>query len=154
MNENLKSRYIKSLLTANESYLCINICIRMCWCLDRSKLFRTVTFSLGPGPNRTLAKLAAWVMNKHELSTWVWFQDQLPTHLNRVSCQWVHQLSHMRILFVQCVNSILSKLCFQQPTIRVRMFCSVRYWLICDQCVSFDILYFSLTRRSIIVSCA
>ena len=44
----------------------------------------------GPGQNRTVAKLAVWVVNTPELSIRVRFDANLPTRLDWAGCQRVH----------------------------------------------------------------
>jgi len=57
--------------------------------------------------------------------------------------------SYTAFVFAVC-NSILSKLCFQQPIIRFCIFCSLQYQLISNRCCTFDIWYFCLSEWSII----
>ena len=63
---------------------------------------------------------------------------------------WTHCQQYTRLLFLNFVNSILSKSRFKQPMICYCMLCSVQYWLIWNQCLTFDKLYFCLSGRSII----
>ena len=85
-------------------------------------------------------------------SSQVPFDGKLPTVLQwaggqRVAQQ-IHPSIHKRLLFVEFVNSILSKLRFQQPMICLCMHCSLQYWLIWNQCITFDILYFCVSGWS------
>jgi len=116
-----------------------------------------MTWDPGPGPNRTVAKFSVRVVNKPKLPTRVRFHGKLPTRLNWASCQQVaqrvHLYIHIRLLNLQCVNSILSKSHLQQPT---RWFCllsSLQCRLFWYLCFTFDIWYFCLARRSIILLC-
>jgi hypothetical protein len=60
-----------------------------CW-----KRLRTVTLDAGPGWHQTIAQVAVPVVNRPGLSISVWFNRQLPTHLNwagpQREFQWVH----------------------------------------------------------------
>jgi len=58
-------------------------------------IYQTVTSGLGPGPNRTIAKLMVQGVNKPELPTQVWFHGKLPTRLNWADCQQVAQRVHL-----------------------------------------------------------
>jgi len=60
-----------------------------CW-----QRFRSITSGQVPGPTRTVAKLAVWVVNRPELSTRVRFDGKLPTRLNWEGCQRVAQRVH------------------------------------------------------------
>jgi hypothetical protein len=112
---------------------------------------------LSPGPNRTVAKLAVHVINKPILPTRVRLHGQLPTHLHWVGCprvaQPVHLEIHIRLLYLQCVNSILSKSLFQQPLMSFCLLSSLQYGLIWYLCFTFNIWYYCLGRRSIIQVC-
>ena len=115
-------------------------------------------FGSGLGPNWTVAKLAVRVINKPELPTRVLFLGKLPTRLNWARCprvaQRVHLEIHIRLLYLQCVNSILSKSRFQQTLISFGLLSSLQYQLIWYLCFTFDIWYFWQARQSIIQFCA
>jgi hypothetical protein len=107
----------------------------------------------GPGPNRTFAKLAVWVVNKPELHIRVWFHGELRIHLNWAGCQRGHLQIHIKLLYLQRVSSILSKSSFQQPIMSFCLLSSLQYRLIWYLCFTFDIWYICLARRSIIQLC-
>jgi len=113
---------------------------------------------LGPSPTWTVAKLAIWVVNWPYLSTWVWLDRKLPSRPNWVGYKQValqvHLQIHIRLLYLQFVNSILSKSRFQQPIMRSCMLCSLQYRLIWYLYFTFDIWYLCLSRRSMIELCA
>jgi hypothetical protein len=87
----------------------------------------------------------------------VQLNGKLPTCLNWAGCQWVTQLVHLsihiRLWYLQCVISILSKSRFQQPLMSFCLLSSLQYRLIWYLCFTFDIWYFGLARRSIILVC-
>jgi len=66
--------------------------------------------------------------------------------LDWASCHWVAQRVHLnidiRVLFLQFVNSIVSKLGFQQPIICCCMFCNLQHCYIQNPYFTIDILYF------------
>jgi hypothetical protein len=99
--------------------------------------------------------LAVWVVDKPKLPTRVRFHGKFPTHPNWVGCQWVvqwvHLSIHIRLLYLQCDNSILSKSSFQQPIKRFCLLSSLQYRIIWYLCFTFDIWYFCLARWSIIM---
>jgi len=93
------------------------------------------------GPTQTIAKFAVCVVNKPEPSTRVQFDGKLPTRLNWSGWQPVAQRVHpeiqLRLLLLEYVNSILSKLCFHQTRICFCMLCSLQYRLIWNRCYTF-----------------
>jgi len=76
---------------------------------------------------------------------------------NRQGCQrvaqWVDLWIHIRRWYLQLINSILSKLRFQQRTMHFCRLCSLRYQLLWYLCFSFDKVYFCVLRQSIIQLC-
>jgi hypothetical protein len=57
--------------------------------------FQTVASSRCSGRNRTVAKLAVWVVNIPERAIWVQFEGSLPTCLNWTGYQRVFQWVHL-----------------------------------------------------------
>jgi len=111
-------------------------------------------FGPSPGPNRTVAKWVVQVFYEYEPSTRVQFDRKLPTRLNWVHCllvaQPVHPFIHIRLMFVEFVNSILLKSRFQQPMLCFGMLCSLQYRLVWNRCFTFHILYCCVSGWSII----
>ena len=54
---------------------------------------------------------------------------------------------HIWVVFLQFVNSILSKSCFQHPTVHFCMICGIQYRSIWNWCFTFDLLYDSVSWR-------
>jgi len=78
-------------------------------------------------------------------------------HLNVPGCQQVAQRVHLsiqrRLLCLQFDNCALSKSRIQQALIYFRVFCGSQYWLFWKPCFSFDIIYFCLSRWSVVLLC-
>jgi len=99
-----------------------------------------------------------WVINNGELTSRVQSHGHLPTRLNWASCQrvaqHVHLLIRIRLMNLQCVNSILSYSHLQQPTMCFCLLSSLQYLSIWYLCCTFDIWHCCLPRQSIIQLCS
>jgi hypothetical protein len=104
--------------------------------------------------NRTVAKMVVWGINQPELLTEIWFNSTLPPGLIWAGCQHVaqrvHPLIQKRLLFLEIVNSRLSKSDLQQPMGCFCKHCHLQYRLNWNCCFPFDILTFCQSGRSII----
>jgi hypothetical protein len=110
------------------------------------------------GPNGRIANLAVQVNNKPESSTRVPFDGKFPTHLNLASCQRFAQqvplVIHIRILYFEFVDCIVSQSSFEKPAMCFCLLCSVQYGFIWYLCFTFDIWHFCQSMQSIIQLCA
>jgi len=95
----------------------LTACVGQC-----QQWFCTVTSCLGPGSNRTVAKLAVRVVNTPEPSTWVQFNGHFPTHLTWAGCQRVHPQIQIKLWSLQFDNSVFSKSRIQRLLVCVCMF--------------------------------
>ena len=98
------------------------------------------------------------VLNAPKLSMRAWFDGNLPTRLNWSGCQrdfqWVHLSILIMLSFLLFQKCIFSKSLNQHPVITSCMICSLQYRLFWNPCFSLDILYFCLSRQSIVLWCA
>jgi hypothetical protein len=78
-----------------------------------------------------------------------------PTHSNLAGCdrvaQYVDLYVHIKLLVWQYVNSILTQSHFHHPIMHFCMLCNLQYRFIWNPCFTFDILFWSLSRWSIIL---